>query len=421
MKQQRLPLFDKNLQFYKFGLYGFLKNQRFFDPFLMLFFLEKGMTFFQIGVLYAVREIGTNLLEIPSGFLSDALGRRRTLASSFIFYIFSFAIFYFFSSYSIFIGAMLCYSVGEAFRSGTHKAMIFTYLKEMGWSKLKVHYYGHTRSWSQMGSAVSSLIAAFIVFYTGEIRYVFLCSIVPYILDLILILSYPKFLDGEIKLAKDISTKEKFKDIFSVFLQTFKNPIIFKATNNLSLYDGFFKAVKDYLQPVLSGLALTIPMLPFLTGEERSATIIGLAYFVIFLLTSFASRNAGIIADKFSSLSKAMNITLLFGLTLGLICGAFYQIGWLLLTVLFFVGIYLMENIRKPAGVAFIADRIDSKVLTSTLSATSQAKTIWAALISVCLGFLIDQFGLGWALMSVSVGLILMVPFVWLKRLPQQE
>lgn len=40
--------FDKNLQFYKFGLYGFLKNQRFFDPFLMLFFLEKGMTFFKL-------------------------------------------------------------------------------------------------------------------------------------------------------------------------------------------------------------------------------------------------------------------------------------------------------------------------------------------------------------------------------------
>ncbi len=31
--------FNKDLQFYKFCAYGFLKNLRFFEPFLMLFFL----------------------------------------------------------------------------------------------------------------------------------------------------------------------------------------------------------------------------------------------------------------------------------------------------------------------------------------------------------------------------------------------
>ena len=46
---------SRNRQFRKFQAYGFLKNLRFFDPFLMLFFLEKGLSYLEIGTLYAIR------------------------------------------------------------------------------------------------------------------------------------------------------------------------------------------------------------------------------------------------------------------------------------------------------------------------------------------------------------------------------
>ena len=54
--------FKRNVQFYKFCLYGFLKNLRFYEPFLMLFFLEKGLDFLQIGTLHAAREICINII-----------------------------------------------------------------------------------------------------------------------------------------------------------------------------------------------------------------------------------------------------------------------------------------------------------------------------------------------------------------------
>ena len=53
------------IRFFRFSLYGFLKNQRYFEPFLFLAFLEKGLDFTDIGLLIAVRELTTNLLEIP--------------------------------------------------------------------------------------------------------------------------------------------------------------------------------------------------------------------------------------------------------------------------------------------------------------------------------------------------------------------
>ena len=66
--------------------------------------------------------------------------------------------------------AMILFAVADSFRTGVHKAMIFDYLKVNKWSQHKVSYYGHTRSWSQTGSAVSALIAAAIVYISGNYK-----------------------------------------------------------------------------------------------------------------------------------------------------------------------------------------------------------------------------------------------------------
>ena len=170
--------FKKDIQYYKFCLYGFLKNQRFFDPFLMLFFLEKNLSYTQIGVLYSVKMLTRTVLEIPTGVIADALGRRGTMIFSYSSYIVSFILYYFSGNYFFLIAASFTFGVGDAFRTGTHKAMIFEYLKYKSWEDQKVHYYGHTRSWSQVGSAVSSLIAAIIVFCSGRYTNIFLFTLI---------------------------------------------------------------------------------------------------------------------------------------------------------------------------------------------------------------------------------------------------
>ena len=70
-------IFEKDLQYFKFCMYGFLKNLRFFEPFLLLILLGKGLSYLEIGTLYAAREISINIMEIPSGLLADTVGRRQ--------------------------------------------------------------------------------------------------------------------------------------------------------------------------------------------------------------------------------------------------------------------------------------------------------------------------------------------------------
>lgn len=413
MERVKIP---KNLQYYKFCLYGFLKNQKFYEPFLILFLLEKGMTFLQIGTLYAIREMGRNILEIPSGIMADVIGRRKTMVFCFIAYISCFTIFNLANTYWFFALAMIFYSIGDAFRSGTHKAMIFSYLSQRDLVHLKVHYYGHTRSWSQFGSAVSSILAAIIVYFSTNYAPVFLYTIIPYILDLILMLSYPKELDGESGNRKISDIWPSLKELSARFILTSKHWSVIKAVLNLSVFSGYFTGAKDYLQTLLKTLAISIPILTYLESKQKAAIIIGIVYFFLYLLTSTAARNAGRFSDQFKEKRNLpLNITLITGLSFGAICGALYFKEWIILSILFFIPVFILENLRKPVGVGYLSEKFDQSILASTLSVNSQIQTVFAAITATLIGHFADKFGVGIALLISSAIYLVIAPIIALK------
>ena len=76
--------------------------------------------------------------------------------------------------------------MGETLRSGTHKAIIFDHLEKEGLGDQKVRYYGLTRSYSLIGSAVSAVLAGALVFLSDSYEYIFIASTVPYLFGLLL-------------------------------------------------------------------------------------------------------------------------------------------------------------------------------------------------------------------------------------------
>lgn len=405
----------KNIQYYKFCAYGFLKNLRFFDAFLLLFFMDKGLYFSLIGVLYSIREISLAVFEIPSGVIADAIGRRKTLIASFFFYIFSFIIFYFSNHFIFFALAMLLFAFGDAFRTGVHKAMIYHYLKANGNASQKINYYGHTRSWSQLGTAVSAIVAAFAVFISGDYKIIFLASIVPYFLDMLLVWSYPRYLDGDYKTKTGESITKRFKEVISAFLISIKKIRFVRALTSTSLYTGYYRAIKDYLQPILKYFALTMPFLAYLSNEKKIAVIVGVIYFITYLITAIASRSAGKFADKFKFAETPLNITIIFGLLIGILTGITFRYGFLIASIVGFTVILLVENLRKPIGVAVVADLSKEKAMATTLSASSQAKSIIAAILAPFVGLLSDLYDPGTGIAITSFLLILLLPLYWLN------
>jgi MFS family permease len=178
-----------------------------------------------------------------------------------------------------------------------------------------------------------------------------------------------------------------------------------RAILNSSGFDAFYKATKDYLQPILQAFALSLPLFVTLEGEQRSSLIIGIVYFVIFLLSSYASRMAGRVSERFHDVGQAINSTFLLGAGFLLIAGLASWQDIRILSILVFLGLYLLHNVRKPLNVAFISDQIENRVMASGLSVESQLVTLLMAVIAPILGALADLIGVGGALAILGLAM----------------
>jgi len=374
---------------FRFCLYGFLKNQQYYDPFLILAFREKGLSFAAIGLLIGFRELWITILEVPTGAVADVLGRRRAMVFSFMSYIVAFLIFGLSRTLWMLFAAMWFFSIGEAFRTGTHKAMIFDWLSRQGRAGEKVAVYGVTRSWSKLGSAASVLIAAAMVFITKEFSSIFLFSVLPYAANIVNFLTYPTYLDGPRRKARSVGVM--LRTIAKALGNTIRRRPLRRLVAESMAFEGAYKVGKDYLQPVVKTAALALPVMAFLADCQRTAVLVGAVYFVLYLVSTFASRHAGWLVRR--ARSEARGARWLWWLFLG---GFGSLLGGILagssvMMIGAFVALATTQNFWRPVLIGRVADLIDSDELATGLSIESQAKTLFAAMVAPVLGLAVDM------------------------------
>ncbi len=393
--------FIRDRQFYKFSAYGFLKNLRFFEPFMILYFREIGFSFLDIGILFTVREISTVLLEVPTGFVADIGGRKTSMVFSMAGYLVSFVTFFFFQSYAAAAAAMILFACGDAFRTGTHKAMILEYLRLTGQEKWKPDYYGATRAASKIGSAVNALIAAALVFLSGSFRYVFIAAAVPCVINMLNLISYPHALNGTC-IHKD-QQKPGIRDTFKYFTSIFRDSDARLSIINSAAFDGFFKVLKEYLQPILQAMAVGLPVLTAMSIEGRTAIVIGLVYFVLFLAASTASRYSGKFSRRIRGISHSINITWILGFSMLIIAGVSREISIYMVTIGAYLVLFILQNLRRPLCVTYISDKVPHNVMASGLSVESLIKMLIMAVLAPLCGYIADTAGIGIAVTAAGV------------------
>jgi uncharacterized membrane protein len=104
------------------------------------------------------------------------------------------------------------------------------------------------------------------------------------------------------------------------------------------------------------------------------------------------------------------------GLAMGTITGFLTMAGLTLLSIIFFIGIYLVENLRIPVGIAYFTENLDKDILATTLSTESQGKSLFTAVIALLLGFLADRLDIGTAILVCSAVMLLTTPLYLLKK-----
>ncbi|HQN74823.1 MAG TPA: MFS transporter [Bacillota bacterium] len=398
---------DFRLQIFKFEMYGFLKSLIFFEPYLIIYFTISGLTLFQVGLLIAIREIIIYLFEIPSGVIADMYGKKIELIMCFVFYIMSFLLFFLASGFWLFALAMMLFGLGDAFRSGTHKAMIMSFIDYNNIQATKTKVYGQTRAMSLIGSMVMSIVAIVFVIYLPEIKYLFLVSIIPYVIDMLLIASYPSYLNE--KRVEKFNFKEFIKQNVDSIKYTFKDRFVRRLVFDEALYQAGYKSIKDYVQPIVIALSISAGLIAFsnFSQEENLKIYIGMIYAIIYLISSLASRYSYKVANKVNHFNLANSMWFLSAMT-ALILSFF--LDNIFIIFFSFVLIYIFINLRKPVMIEEIGNASDKAKRASVLSIEAQFSSLLLVIFAPIVGALADY---NMRLMFIVVGIIMFMIFLF--------
>jgi len=406
----------------RFSLYGFLKNQRYFEPFIILFFrVQLGLSWPQIGFLIGFKALCIILMEIPSGAIADLFGRRRSMILSFGSYIAAFAIFGFSQHYWHLFIAMFFFAIGEAFRTGTHKAMIFTWLRKEGRIDEKTKVYGYTRSWSKIGSALSIVLAGAFVWLTNNYNYVFFFAIIPYVLDIINVLSYPKELEGQ------PGTKVGIREVLAHLWECLRNAMAIRRLRRLIIesmsFEGVHKAVEDYLQPIIMSAALLIPYLAGMGDIRRITPLIVLVFVILYLVSAYASRNSHRLSDRAGGEEKGSRLLwkMVFTIYIALIPLLFF--GYYYVAIIGFILLSIIQNLWRPVLIsrfdAYASETHGATILSIESLAKHFSTMIVAPILGVVVGYVETHEGLGgdfWPVAAIAAAFALLMLLTPLKN-----
>jgi MFS family permease len=111
-------------------------------PILMLYYKDHGFSDTQAFELKAAYSLAILIVEIPSGYFADIIGRRRTLLIGAILGTLGFLIYSTTSGFYAFLLAEITLGIGQSFISGADSAMLYDTLEHFGQTEDYIKYEG---------------------------------------------------------------------------------------------------------------------------------------------------------------------------------------------------------------------------------------------------------------------------------------
>lgn len=373
----------------RFSAYGFLKNQRYHEPFFVLALLEQGLSFFDVGLVVGLGAVLVNVFEVPFGAIADVYGRRRALVLGLLAYIAAFVVFGLSLGFVGACGAMALYAVGEGFRGGTHKAMIFDWLRSQGRQAEGADVYGTTRSWSKRGSAVSAALGAVLVLALGEFTAAFWWTAIPYVVNVVNLATYPAALDRR---SPDASVGAVARATWDAVRSAFTMAPLRRLLVESMVFEAPIKIAATYVQPMIQ-LAV-IASFATARGESFTTTVIaaGAIYFVLGMVEASASKHAGGYSRRSGGDEPAIARLWWLHLACGiaLLAALFANAPWIAIGA-FVVQFGVARNLFRAVQLARYDARCPPELAATVLSLESQAQAMMVAVAAPLVGWAIDS------------------------------
>jgi MFS family permease len=141
-------------------------------PIVVPFYESNGLSMKDIMILQAVYSIAIVVLEIPSGYLADVIGRRKTLVIGAIFGVLGFTTYSFSYGLTGFLLAEVILGIGQSCISGADSAMLYDSLLERGKEKTYSRYEGRMTSLGNVAEAVAGIAGGLLAGITLRTPYI---------------------------------------------------------------------------------------------------------------------------------------------------------------------------------------------------------------------------------------------------------
>ncbi len=358
----------------------------FYIPISVPFYQSYGLSFQQIMWLKAVLSLVGLILEIPTGYFADRVGRKISIVVGALLWVCSVFLYCSGASFEAFLVAEVLLGFGMSFIAGADTALIFDTLRALG----REHEYraleGRLGMVAGFTEALCGLIGGALA--VMSLRYPFYAQFVS--ISLLTVLSFALY-----EAPQQIRQASELSGIRSVAKLTLANP----ALRALILFSAI-------------GAAASLSMV-WCAQSYMELTRIPLQYFgMVWALFHVVLALSSRVASTSSFFENPKGLWLVVGITaVGLVGLGLVTSPW---GIGFIVLLYMTRGIRAPVIKSMLNRRIASEHRATVLSISNFVFRLTFCALGPLIGVMTDRVGLQNALLVVAV--IVTVPCAYLLR-----
>jgi len=348
-------------------------------PIIVLFFKEHGLTLTEVMILQSIYSFSVALFEIPSGYIADIFGRKKTIVLSTIFSFIGFLVFSFFGGFYAFAIAQVLVGIGGSLMSGSDSALIYDTLLETNNKNTYTKIEGRAYAIGNFSEAFAGILGGFLA--VGSIY------LPIYVQTFVLFFSIPVALTLiEPTIHMENKLDRSFKAIFEV--------VKFAMIDNEKL-----KWLIIYSSAMgVATLSMAWLAQPFFETINIPLVYFGILWAILNFSAGLTSFNAHYFSNKYNKYNTLFYISL--AITISFILLGFNNSFLGLIFILF---IYLVRGLVTPILRNEINENTTSNKRATVLSIRSLIIRISFAISAPILGYIADNYSLAISFYSLAI------------------
>jgi len=369
-------------------------------PIVVPFYHSNQMSTQDIMTLQALFSISIVLLEVPTGYFGDVLGRKKSLIIGTAFTFAGYLTYCFAGQFLHFLGAATLLGIGVSFVSGSDSALLYDSLLQLKDEKNYAKYQGRTNAIGNFSEAGAGILGGIIASYYS-LRHPFYVQTAISFLGIIAALTLV-----EPTRSQHFSNHKTWDNILRTIRFAFLEN---QQLRWFLLYAGSIAA---------TSLTMAWFAQPYFEFAELPLLYFGVLWTALNLTVGIFAWSAHRIQRTFSSSTLFIGVFLLG--TMGHLGAAF--VGWSqLIAPLFGIAFIFLVNISRgiaqPLFQTYLNQQISSDMRATVLSLYSFLTRLLFASIAPFLGWIADVYSLPQALfLSGSIFLVCSGISLWWFR-----